>query len=91
MGLVFLFCQPAPIFGQHEAHQQAPRSTAKVVPTPQPAKVLGWEPIRCWRQSSAGAVTIGETFTIVLTCAVYESDNAQVIPDESRLGVASYG
>ena len=26
---------------------------------------------------------------MVLTCAVYESDNAQVIPDESRLGVAS--
>jgi hypothetical protein len=52
-------------------------------------KVLGWEPIRCWRQSSAGAVTIGESFTVVLTCAVYEADNAQVIPDESRLGVAS--
>ena len=49
----------------------------------------GWEPIRCWRQSSAGAVAIGETFTVVLTCAVYEGDNAQVIPDESRLGVAS--
>ena len=88
-GLLFLFCQPSPTFGQHEAHQQAPRSTAKVVPTPQPAKVLGWEPIRCWRQSSAGAVTIGEAFTVVLTCAVYEADNAQVIPDESRLGVAS--
>ena len=56
---------------------------------PQPATVSGWEPIRCWRQSTAGAVTIGETFTVVLTCAVYESDNAQVIPDESRLGVAS--
>jgi len=76
---------------QHEQHQAAPRSpsTSKPEPTPQPAKVLGWEPIRCWRQSSAGAVTIGETFSVVLTCAVYESDNAQVIPDESRLGVAS--
>jgi hypothetical protein len=51
--------------------------------------VLGWEPIRCWRQSSAGAISVGETFTVVLTCAVYEADNAQVIPDESRLGVAS--
>ena len=66
-----------------------PRSAAKPEPTPQPAKVLGWEPIRCWRQSSAGAIAIGETFTVVLTCAVYEGDNAQVIPDESRLGVAS--
>ena len=51
--------------------------------------MLGWEPIRCWRQSSAGAIAIGETFTVVLTCAVYEADNAQVVPDESRLGVAS--
>ena len=74
---------------QHQGHQPAPRSTAKPEPTPQPAKVLGWEPIRCWRQSSSGAVTIGETFTVVLTCAVYEAENAQVIPDESRLGVAS--
>jgi hypothetical protein len=65
------------------------RPAAKPEPTPQPAKVLGWEPVRCWRQTSAGAVTIGETFTVVLTCAVYEADNAQVIPDESRLGVAS--
>ena len=78
------------ISAQHEGHQPAPpRSAAKPEPTPQPVKVLGWEPIRCWRQSSAGAVTIGETFTVVLTCAVYEADNAQVIPDESRLGVAS--
>ncbi|HTH26726.1 MAG TPA: hypothetical protein VL919_16515, partial [Vicinamibacterales bacterium] len=73
---------------QHEGHQPAPaRSTAKPEPTPQPAKVLGWEPIRCWRQSSAGAVALGETFTVVLTCAVYEADNAQAVPDESRLGV----
>lgn len=75
---------------QHEAHQPAPaRSAAKPEPPPQPAKVLGWEPIRCWRQSTAGAIAVGETFTVVLTCAVYEADNAQVIPDEARLGVAS--
>ncbi len=64
---------------QHEAHQAAP----------QPANVQGVEPIRCWRQSSAGAITIGETFTVTLTCAVFESPDAQVVPDESRLGVAS--
>ena len=75
---------------QHEGHQAPPaRPPAKAEPSPQPAKALGWEPIRCWRQSSAGAIAIGETFTVVLTCAVYEGDNAQVIPDESRLGVAS--
>ena len=75
---------------QHEGHQPAP-SRPKVAPQPEPKaeKILGWEPIRCWRQVSAGAVTIGESFTVVLTCAVYEGDNAQVVPDESRLGVAS--
>jgi hypothetical protein len=47
------------------------------------------DPIRCWRQSSTGAVTLGEQFTVVLTCAVFESQDAQVVPDESRLNVAS--
>ena len=75
---------------QHEGHQPAPsRPAATPAPQPVPEKVLGWEPIRCWRQSSAGAISVGETFTVVLTCAVFEGDNAQVIPDESRLGVAS--
>ena len=75
---------------QHEGHLPAPaRPQPKVEPQSQPEKILGWEPVRCWRQTSAGAITIGETFTMVLTCAVYEGDNAQVVPDESRLGVAS--
>jgi hypothetical protein len=75
---------------QHEGHQPAPaRPAAPAKQEPPPEKVLGWEPIRCWRQSSAGAVTIGESFTVTLTCAAYDADNAQVIPDESRLGVAS--
>lgn len=52
----------------------------------QPAAV---EPIRCWRQSSSGAITIGETFTVTLTCAVFETADTQVVPDESRLNVAS--
>src|SRR5688572_29852779 len=47
------------------------------------------DPMRCWRQTTAGAVTIGEAFTVTLTCAVFESEDAQVVPDESRLNVAS--
>jgi hypothetical protein len=75
---------------QHEGHQTAPsRPQPKAEPQPHPEKILGWEPLRCWRQSTAGAVSVGEAFSVVLTCAVYEGDNAQVIPDESRLGVAS--
>lgn len=49
----------------------------------------GIDPIRCWWQSSAGAVTIGESFSVVLTCAVIETASMQVVADESRLGVAS--
>lgn len=52
-------------------------------------QVMAVEPIRCWRQSSAGAVTVGEMLTVTLTCAVFESADAQVVPDESRLNVAS--
>ncbi|HEX8030897.1 MAG TPA: hypothetical protein VF491_20635 [Vicinamibacterales bacterium] len=76
---------------QHEGHQPAPSRPAAAAPAPQPVpeKALGWEPIRCWRQVSAGAISVGETFTVVLTCAVFQDENAQVIPDESRLGVAS--
>ena len=54
-----------------------------------PASAQGVDPIRCWWQSSSGAVTIGEAFTVVLTCAVIETASMQVVADESRLGVAS--
>lgn len=88
--LVLSALSVGPVFAQHEGHQMAPpRPATKAEPQPHPEKILGWEPIRCWRQSTAGAVSIGESFSVVLTCAAYEGDNAQVIPDESRLGVAS--
>lgn len=47
------------------------------------------EPIRCWWQSSTGAITIGQSFDVTLTCAVLDTEPVQVVPDESRLGVAS--
>lgn len=90
-GLGLLMAVWSPPFGgypeaaQHEAHQ-APKAPS----APQaPMAPGGVEPIRCWRQSSAGAITLGETFTVTLTCAVFESADAQVVPDESRLNVAS--
>lgn len=91
--IAFLSSQVA-LAAQHEHAPPAKvnRPPGKVAPIPDPGSPipnLGWEPVRCWRQSTAGAVTIGETFTVVLTCAIYEGDNAQVVPDEARLGVAS--
>ena len=47
------------------------------------------DPIRCWWQSSAGAITIGEAFSVSLTCAVLETESVQVVADETRLGVAA--
>lgn len=92
--LVAMLALSVPAAAQHDHGAAAPQrqATGKGAQPPDPRSPipdLGWEPIRCWRQISAGAVTIGESFTVVLTCAVYEGDNAQVVPDESRLGVAS--
>lgn len=82
----------SPGFAQHEGHQMPPARPAAPVQAPvarPPDRVNGVEPIRCWRQASAGAIAIGETFTVTLTCAIYDGQNAQVVPDESRLNVAS--
>jgi hypothetical protein len=46
------------------------------------------DPIRCWWRTSTGAVRLGETFSLVLTCAVLDTDAVQVVPDESRLSHA---
>jgi hypothetical protein len=92
--VVTLVAMAASAFAQHEQHAAPGSRTVpgSRLPAPVEAKLppnLGWEPIRCWRQASAGAVAIGETFTLTLTCAVHDADNAQVIADESRLSVAS--
>src|SRR5205823_3492346 len=43
------------------------------------------DPLQCWWRTSAGAVRIGEPFSVVLTCAVLETDAATVVADQSRL------
>jgi len=43
------------------------------------------DPLQCWWRTSAGAVRVGEPFTVVLTCAVLETEAATVVVDESRL------
>jgi hypothetical protein len=84
----------ATLFAQDHAEHTpakppAPRPAAPPAPTPEQLRPGGIDPIRCWWQSSAGAITIGESFDVVLTCAVIETESMQVVPDESRLGVAS--
>ena len=75
--------------GHAPAKPAAARPAVPPAPTPEQLRPGGLDPIRCWWQSSAGAVTIGESFSVVLTCAVIETESMQVVADESRLGVAS--
>src|SRR5947207_5385658 len=43
------------------------------------------DPLQCWWRTSTGAVRVGEPFTVVLTCAVLETDQVTVVPDQTRL------
>src|SRR4051794_9528374 len=43
------------------------------------------DPLQCWWKTSAGAVRVGEPLSVVLTCAVLETDAATVVVDQSRL------
>src|SRR5215471_21123708 len=49
------------------------------------AQDVSTDPLQCWWRTSAGAVRVGQPFTVVLTCAVLETDAATVVVDQSRL------
>jgi hypothetical protein len=49
------------------------------------AQTVETDPLQCWWRTSAGAVRIGEPFTVVLTCAVLETDAATVVVDQSKI------
>jgi hypothetical protein len=49
------------------------------------AQDVSTDPLQCWWRTSAGAVRVGAPFSIVLTCAVLETDAATVVVDQSRL------
>ena len=52
---------------------------------PAAAQNVETDPIQCWWRTSAGAVRVGEPFSLVLTCAVVENDSAKVVVDQSKL------
>jgi hypothetical protein len=43
------------------------------------------DPITCWWRTGTGGVRIGESFPVVLTCSLLETEAARVIADESPL------
>ena len=49
------------------------------------AQTVQTDPLQCWWRTSAGAVRVGEPFSVVLTCAVLETDAATVVADQTRL------
>jgi hypothetical protein len=68
--LLFLSISGLPVFAKPPASAQ---------------QIAEHDPLRCWWRTSSGAVRIGETFDLTLTCAALDSEAIQVIPDESRL------
>lgn len=53
--------------------------------TPLAAQTVQTDPLQCWWRTSTGAIRIGQTFQVVLTCAVLETDAATVVVDQTRL------
>ncbi len=43
------------------------------------------DPLQCWWRASAGAIRVGETFSLVLTCAVVDTEDVRVVPDQAPL------
>jgi hypothetical protein len=76
----------AAMVGAAPAHAQQPA-------TNDPSSVTNVEvdPIRCWWRTSAGAVRIGEAFSLSLTCATLENESVQVVPDQSHLEATVIG
>jgi hypothetical protein len=66
-------CAFALLIGAHAAGQEPARD------------VIETDPIRCWWRTSVPAVRVGETFSVVLTCAVVETDAVTVVPSQAEL------
>jgi len=49
------------------------------------AQNITTDPLQCWWRTSSGAVRVGEPFSVVLTCAVLETEAATVIVDAAKL------
>jgi len=47
------------------------------------------DPIRCWWRTSTNAIRVGDSFSLILTCAIVENETTTVVPDQSRLDPAA--
>lgn len=66
----------------------APATAPVARPRPRPAPKAGQvaeEPIRCWWKTDRTAISVGERFAVVLTCATLETGPTTVVPNVSQL------
>jgi hypothetical protein len=80
----------APAWAQTRGGTPPPKPTGApaVRPRPRPAPPAGQvaeEPIRCWWKTDRTAVSVGERFAVVLTCASLEAGQTIVVPNVSQL------
>ena len=80
----------APVLAQARTGGAAPSPAgpAAARPRPRPAPPAGQvaeEPIRCWWKTDRTAVSVGERFAVVLTCASLEAGQTIVVPNVSQL------
>lgn len=47
--------------------------------------VVAADALTCWWRTDVAAVRVGEPFSLVLTCAVLDTNDVRVVPEESRL------
>jgi hypothetical protein len=58
------------------------QTTAPHIAAPEPT---GNEPMHCWWRTSAGAVRVGEVFSVVLTCSVIQTEALTAVPSQAEL------
>jgi hypothetical protein len=49
------------------------------------AQTVETDPLQCWWRTSDAAVRVGQPFSVVLTCAVVETDTVTVVPNQGPL------
>ncbi len=58
-------------------------ATALRAQTPAPGEEL--DPVTCWWRTTVSAIAVGQPFTLILTCALVETETASAVVDRARL------
>lgn len=75
---------PAPPRAGGAAPVRTPAAPTRPRPAPRPGQVAE-EPIRCWWKTDRTAISVGERFAVVLTCATLQTGPTTVVPNVSQL------